>query len=129
MDALFDTSNYYQSLPGNPRLVARGDKPIQQGHTEVDESGNVVDAEKKIFVLKHNHPLAVKLKTGLRATIKEILATMNPNKWISVDYLRIGYSETEDENPVVILVTVEEGFITEIEGKRISRELEKACFE
>jgi hypothetical protein len=56
------------------------------------------------------HPLGNILAHGLREKILDILATMNPCEWFAVDYVRIGYDKAaEQNNPVVVLVTVQEG--------------------
>jgi hypothetical protein len=117
-------AEYYQGLPGNPQLLARGTKQLP---IEEDPYGNLEYASKKAFAVEVKHDLAVKLNEGLRATIREILGTMNPNKWISTDFLRIGYSPKATDNPVIILVTVEQGSIDKVEAKRIVEELEAAC--
>lgn len=68
--------------------------------------------------------------TGLRSTIKKALQQLkNPSVWISVDFLRVGYSENAEENPVVILITVEENTASKNEGGKVIKTLEEACIE
>jgi hypothetical protein len=53
---------------------------------------------------------------------------MSPCRWISVDYLRIGYDDNvEQNNPVVVLVTVEEGQVPRAEAQRIVDALAQEC--
>jgi hypothetical protein len=52
---------------------------------------------------------------------------MSPCRWISVDYLRIGYEKVEQHNPVVILVTVEEHQVPRGEAQRIVDCLANEC--
>jgi hypothetical protein len=52
---------------------------------------------------------------------------MTPCCWISVDYLRLGYDDVREKNPVVVLVTVEEGKVSEAEGQRIVDALSAEC--
>jgi hypothetical protein len=46
---------------------------------------------------------------------------MNLSKWISMDFFRVGYhkKEAEQKNPVVVLVTVEEGQVARVEAQRV----------
>lgn len=122
--------NYYWGLPGNPKLLARSNpdqwkQPATYQH-EWDQGFSVIP-RKLVFIVGDNHPLGAKLENGLRNSINKVLATMNPLKWISVDYLRIGYNEVEEKNPVVVRVTVEEGQIAMEEAQRISNALLKEC--
>jgi hypothetical protein len=64
---------------------------------------------------------------GLRDNIRRVLATMSPCRWISVDYLRIGYDEVEQNNPVVILVTVEKDQVPRAEAQRVVDALSEEC--
>ncbi|KAF8853305.1 hypothetical protein BDZ45DRAFT_729610 [Acephala macrosclerotiorum] len=119
---------YYAGLTGNLKLLARGTKPKSQRPMIPDPYGNpgVVPAPKNAYVVG-GHPIAEKLETGLRQEMKDILEAMNPSRWISIDFLRLGYSEIEKENPVIVFVTVQEGEISQEEGKRVVQELEAAC--
>ena len=82
---------------------------------------------KTVFVVTH-HPLREKLDAGLRDTIIGILATMNPHKWISVDYLRIGYEKgVAQNNPVVTLITVDKDQVPLAEAQRVVDAIAEEC--
>jgi hypothetical protein len=126
-----DFQDYYYGLPGNPKLLARSSTvPWQIPSIDIPEHGEwgyQSRAYKSVFVLTR-HPLREKLVNGLRDNIRNVLATMSPCKWISVDYLRIGYDDNvEQNNPVVILVTVEQDHVPRAEGQRIVDALAEEC--
>lgn len=122
--------NYYYGLPNNPKLLARSNpepwEPLPSYQSKFD---GTFEIQPKIlfFLVERCHPLRERLKGGLRSKIRAVLATMEPLKWISVDYLRVGYKKVEKDNPVVILVTVEKDVITAEEAKRIADALCAEC--
>jgi hypothetical protein len=123
--------DYYFGLPGNPRLLARSSTaPWEIPIIDIPEHGewgHQIPASKLAFVVTR-HPLREKLDSGLRDNIRNVLATMSPCRWISVDYLRIGYDDNvEQNNPVVVLVTVEEGQVPRAEAQRIVDALAQDC--
>jgi hypothetical protein len=120
---------YYFGLPGNPRLLAQSNTApweIPIIDTPGGHEGPRSEASKLAFVVTH-HPLRGKLMNGLRDNIRRVLATMSPCRWISVDYLRIGYDEVEQNNPVVILVTVEKFQVPRAEAQRVVDALSEEC--
>ena len=82
---------YYYGLPGCPKLLACSNPELWMAPS-FEVTANSSPRTKTVFVVTH-HPLREKLNVGLRDTIIGILATMNRHKWISVDYLRIGYEK------------------------------------
>jgi hypothetical protein len=64
-------------------------------------------------------PLRVKLEGGLGDRVLEILFTMEPPKWISTNYFRIGYDEVEKNNPIVLMTSVERNKVLPAEAQRI----------
>ncbi|RDL32035.1 uncharacterized protein BP5553_09437 [Venustampulla echinocandica] len=125
-----DFTYYYLGLPGNPKLLARSSTIPWEGIPIVDTPGGHEgprgQAAKLAFVITH-HPLRGKLDNGLRDNIRHVLATMQPCRWISVDYLRIGYNEVEQNNPVVILVTAEEDQVPRAEAERVVGAISSEC--
>ncbi|CZR61607.1 uncharacterized protein PAC_11504 [Phialocephala subalpina] len=124
--------NYYAGrLLRNARLVAQGNKLVLSPPTLLDPYGaeGRIPASKKAFAQLVGHPIAQKLEHGLRVQILQILVSINPNKWISLDFLSIGYDEVAKNNPVVILVSVEKDQVSLREGKRIVGLIERACAE
>jgi hypothetical protein len=120
--------NYYWGFPGNPKLLARSNLELWIRPPDQSIDGFVSPAKKFAFIVAYHHPLREKLQQGLRDKIRGILATMTPCKWISVDYLRIGYNgDEEQQNPVVVLVTVEEGQVLVAEAQRIVNALASEC--
>lgn len=104
--------NYYFGLGNNPKLLARSNrapwKPPPTQPAKLDPAWQI-HPYIQLGIVKSRHPLSAKLRdSGLRNSIREVLATMTPPRWISVDYLRIGYDDIEENNPVVALVSVEE---------------------
>jgi hypothetical protein len=58
----------------------------------------------------------------------DILSTINPKNWISVDCLRLGYNrEMVSKHPVVILITVEEDQVSPDEARRIVGLIHQQC--
>ena len=119
--------DYYSGLPGRPKLLARSNpEPWVRPRSlawEAREGGD----PKAVFVVTH-HPLREKLDQGLRAKILDVLATMTPCKWISVDYVRMGYDkDVERNNPVIALVTVEEDQLSKVEAKRVVDAIAEEC--
>ncbi|CZR54025.1 uncharacterized protein PAC_03908 [Phialocephala subalpina] len=126
MDVVID-EDYYQGLRGKPRLLARGSRAKQIRPEEVDSYGNLSPALKKAFHIG-GHAIAGKLDSGLRQSIIELLLSMKlGSKWISVDFVRLGYAAQRKGNPVVVLVAVEAEKVTPLEAKRIVDDLEVAC--
>ncbi|CZR63012.1 uncharacterized protein PAC_12909 [Phialocephala subalpina] len=128
IDSVREDTEYYAGLSGNLKLLARGNKPKQQRPMISDPYGNpgVVPAPKNAYIVG-KHIISEKLKNGLRKEMVDILEAMKPADWISFDFLRLGYSKVEKENPVVVFVTVNYGEISREEGQRVVRELEDAC--
>jgi hypothetical protein len=53
--------------------------------------------------LVRRHILRERLEHSLRDKILQVLATMNPCRWISVDYIQLRYDRlVEKNNPVVV---------------------------
>lgn len=52
---------------------------------------------------------------------------MQPQKWISVNYLRLGYEEDDSKNPVVIWITVEKDQVDPVEAQRVSDLIHREC--
>jgi uncharacterized protein involved in tolerance to divalent cations len=128
-DGTEDYSNYYRGFPGNPTLLARANRPRTIPPIVFDDfSLNYHPALKQVHPIG-KHDIKNALENGLFDRIKGIMATMVPPKWISIDFLRIGYSDIRAENPAVILVTVEKDKVPEAEAARIVREIEAACVE
>lgn len=117
---------YYYGLPGCPKLLARSNpQPWMAPSFEV--TANSSPRTKTVFVVTH-HSLREKLDAGLRDTILGILATMNPRKWISVDYLRIGYEKgVAQNNPVVTLITVDKDEVPLAEAQRVVDAIAEEC--
>lgn len=121
-----DYSGYYWGLPGNPRLLARSSRAPWERPPNDRSTRFEISPHKLVFVIE-KHPLQAKLLNGLRDKIRAVLATMSPCKWIAVDYLRIGYEEVEDKNPVAVLVTVEKDTISPEEALRIADGISDEC--
>jgi hypothetical protein len=121
--------NYYYGLRGTPTLLARSNKSPWVRPEELLDDGyhSGLDWVRKEAYVITRHPIRQKLDSGLRDNIRRVLATMSPCKWISVDYLRIGYDKVEQNNPVVILVTVEEHQVPRAEAQRIVDCLADEC--
>lgn len=120
---------YYWGLRGNPRLLARSSsQPWTIPRTEeIGFDGNFEKIRKVISVVSH-HPIRAKLDQGLRQNIRQVLASMKPCRWISVDYVRLGYDhEVEINNPVVVWVTIEENQVTLVEAQRIVDVMAQEC--
>jgi hypothetical protein len=114
--------DYYWGLRGNPRLLARSNsQPWTVPRTEeLGYDRNFEKVRKLISVVGRHHPLCTQLDQGLRQNIRQVLASMQPCRWISVDYVRLGYDhEVEANNPVVAWVTVEENQAPLVEAQRI----------
>ena len=127
-----DFTYYYVDLRGRPKLVARSsNQPWIRPWVEADHDGLASPfsheyAKKQVFTVG-KHPLRQKLEGGLRDSVLQVLSTLKPKKWISVDYLRIGYEPVEADNPVVILITVEKDQIEYDEAKRVVDEIKTEC--
>jgi hypothetical protein len=114
--------DYYYGLPGRPKLLARSNT---SPWTLPQINGKAV---RKSSWPIGRHPIENKLEEGLRSDIMDILSTMNPKKWISVDCLRLGYNrEMVSKNPVVILITVEEDQVSPDEARRIVGLIHQQC--
>lgn len=121
---------YYWGLRGDPRLLARSSsQPWTLPTTEeIGYDGNYEKVRKFISAVGRSHPLRTELDRGLRQSIRQVLASMQPCQWISVDYVRLGYDrEAEANNPVVAWVTVEENQVPLIEAQRIVDALAQEC--
>jgi hypothetical protein len=125
--AAFD--NYYWGLRGNPRLLGRSSTeawtlPMVE---DLDFNGER-KADRKVVLVIGPHPLREKLRHGLRDKVLQVLATMDPCRWISVDYIRLGYDKiVPTNNPVMVWVTVEENTVREVEAQRIVDALTQEC--
>jgi hypothetical protein len=108
----------------NSKLLARS-RPRPERPLITLPDGQRVLATTQLFTVR-NHPFEDKLREGLRASIHRVLNT-TPIDWISVDYLRLGYSKTKEENPVTMLVTVEEGQVSRAEAQRLVDALYEEC--
>jgi hypothetical protein len=118
--------DYCAGLLGRPRLLARSSRAAWMRPTSSDENG-VRDAYKVVSVVK-GHPLADKLQSGLRNRIRAIMSTMTPKVWISIGYVRVGYGgENENNNPVVIFITVEKDNLPSVEAQRVVDEIYGEC--
>lgn len=123
MDTVATLDHYYWGLGSRrgPKLLARSSRTpwkLQERTDPIDCTFvNVVP--KLAFVVAAHHPLREKLATGLRDNIRDVLSIMKPCKWITVDYLRLGYDEVQENNPVVVAVTVEEDQVPPAEAQRI----------
>jgi hypothetical protein len=123
-----DYRGYYLGLRhgvrGKPRLLARSSNipwtmPFSGDHAWPS-------THKRSFIVR-NHPLKAKLDAGIRREIDNILASMRPDRWISVDYLRLGYEVEEEGNPAVVLLSVEVGEVGKDEAKRVVDEIDGEC--
>jgi hypothetical protein len=121
-----DFEGYYYGLPGQPKLLARSNpEPWIAPSFEVTAGHS--PPTKALFVVTH-HPLREKLDAGLRDKIRSVLATMSPCRWISVDYLRIGYDRNvAQNNPVVVVITVEKDQVPPAEAQRIVNDIAEEC--
>lgn len=124
---------YYYGLVDvyyTPKLLARSNPASWAIPKVLDPCGyeGIYCRDKKtVFVVTH-HPLRDKLDQGLRDKILSVLSTMSPPRWISVDYLRLGYDkEVPKNNPVVVLITVEEDQVSRPEAQRIVDTLFEEC--
>jgi len=109
-----------------PKLVARSSR-APWTYPKIQDYGWGSQDFKTMCSVMH-HPLRNKLDQGLRGKILEVLATMSPCKWFAVDYVRIGYDkDVQQNNPVVILITVEEGQVSRTEGQKVVDALSKEC--
>lgn len=120
---------YYWGLRGTPRLLARSsNQPWTPPTTEeIGYDGNFEKIRKVISVVGRRHPIQAKLDQGLRQNIRQVLASMEPCRWTSVDYVRLGYDQVETNNPVVVWVTVEENQVPLVEAQRIVDALAQEC--
>lgn len=122
--------DYYFGLRGNPTLLARSS--TSPWTLPWDQESLLTTYPKRdpkaIFALSHDHPLRSALDEGLRQTIRDVLMGMDPPKWISVDYIRLGYDKIDEKkNPVVAFVTVEENQISIVEAQRVVTALALEC--
>lgn len=113
-------TDYYYGLGGNPKLLARSN-PAPWTIPYVIGSSEYEERDRKILCSIFRHPLHDKLEQGLQDKLLDLLKTMNLSKWISMDFFRVGYhkKEAEQKNPVVVLVTVEEGQVARVEAQRV----------
>jgi hypothetical protein len=119
--------DYYYGIGRLLKLLARSNPEPWQIPLVPGYWGGPSPDTKTIFVVTH-HPLRQKLDAGLRDTILGILATMKPRKWISVDYLRIGYDKNvAQNNPVVALITVEKDQVPLAEAQRVVDAIAEEC--
>lgn len=122
--------DYYWGLTGYPRLLARSSsQPWTLPRTEeIGYDGNFERLRKLVSVVGRRHPLRTALDQGLRQNIRQVLECMQPCRWISVDYVRIGYDhDVEANKPVVVWVTVEENGVPLAEAQRIVDALTEEC--
>lgn len=123
-------TDYYHGLYENPKLLTRSN-PAPWTISHITESSGYQrgpSRDTKIMYSVKNHPLHDKLAQGLRERILDILATMDPCEWFAVDYVRIGYDKaSEQNNPPVVLVTVQEDKVARAEGQRIVNALSEEC--
>ena len=126
-----DFTFYYVNFPGSPKLVARSsNEPWVRPWVPVEDDGVATPFSRERAIKWVStvgiHPLRRKLEAGLRDSVLQILSALKP-KWISVDYVRIGYEKVDKDNPVVILITVEKDQIAYDEGKRVVDEIKAEC--
>lgn len=123
---------YYGLTPNYPRptLLARSDGvqwPPPFTPEPRDTWTGLYEKKRCSVIAASSHPIAQKLREGLRGRIEEVLMGMRPLCWISVDYLRLGYEVEEEKNTVTVVVTVEEGMLEVGEAERIVAELKGEC--
>lgn len=118
-------SNYYYGWPGVPRLLARSHKEPWAA-TFTDDSGFRTPTPIRDFVLK-DRIIKETLEKGLRESIRNILMTMRPLTWIAVDYVRLGHSTIEMQNPAVILITAENDYTSTAEAERVVKKIKEEC--
>ncbi len=93
---------YYSGLPGNPKLLARSnDDPVP---VQRDETFPLYKQLSNVG----SHKIVQIFDSGPREDIRKILHN-HEIPWLTVNVIRIGYSATAAQNPVVLLVTVKEG--------------------
>jgi hypothetical protein len=122
--------DYYWGLRGNPRLLARSSSEpwtLPRSKEEVGYDGNLAVIRKSMSVVGRHHPLHMKLDQGLRQNIRQVLASMQPCRWISVDYVRLGYNCQVEANPIIAWVTIEENQVPLVEAQRIVDAMAQEC--
>lgn len=129
MDSAIDPDppfeHYYTGALCNAKLVARSSTaPWKAEWAGGTWSGPV---GKNVGVVEPSHPLCQRLDEGLNDNILGVLATMRPCAWISVHYVRLGYDEAEENNPVVVLIAVEQNRVSSTEGQRIVDTVSEEC--
>jgi hypothetical protein len=133
---LFSIDFYYAGVPGNPRLIARSDtspwrRPFYRTVPSYNHSLSIDEqhlGQKKWFIIKE-HPIKEKLESGLRQAILNVLTMSVRAHWISLDFLRLGYSDKDTENPVVIWITVEEDKVSIEDAQRVVNLIYQRCIE
>ena len=123
MTTEYSTPDYYLGLPGNPKLLARSSSKEWEPK---DVSDIYRESGLKTIMPVGPHALKTKLEQGLRTAIRSVLMTMSPLKWITCDYIRIGYGRSQHENnPIVALITVEKDTVDKVEAQRVVNEIYK----
>lgn len=80
-----------------------------------------------MFVITDSAKQIAADKSCLKTKILDLLMSMTPLCWISADFLRIGYVDNSEENPAVVLITVEGGRLESEEAQRIVDGIRKEC--
>lgn len=126
--------SYYGWMPCNAKLLARSSKE------PMPPSGDMQPLELSFWKQKlveqfcskrthlvGSHPIKQKLEDGLRQSILEALATLFPNKWISLNFVRIGHAKLAEQNPVTIWVVVEKSEVPVAEALRVVDKIDIHC--
>lgn len=101
---------YFYGLPTNvkdeyaPKFVARSSQEPFSGLWNDESEGQWRARLLKNVFNVGKHPIVYQYDTGIRERIR---ATLQGIKWISINVVRIGYSDLASDNPVTILITVE----------------------
>ena len=101
-----EASSFYYGLAGidgsPPRLIARSSEYVFDTPPWI---GNFLQ-EKLMFNVGKHRIIDVYDAHGIRY---EVRAMLDKVTWYTIDVLRIGYSSKANENPVVVLITVQRG--------------------
>lgn len=101
-------ANYYYNFAGNPTLLARSsDDPITPAW-EPDPDSTFIKYNTKLLYNVGSHKIVQIFDDGPRQDIRKILFSYDI-PWLTVNVIRMGYSDTRAHNPVILLLTVEEG--------------------
>jgi len=116
---------YYGCIPGCPKLLARSDTSPWEPplYNDIDGSGG----QKWGSVGKH--PIKEKLEGGLRQALLDILTSHICQYWISLDFLRFGFSDTNSQNPVVVWITVQKDKVDIEKAQHIVNLLHQCCIQ